>query len=70
MVVRVCFDVHGANEAEIRDAAIEELAAFTSTNPIVVVEEWEIDIEVHQEAVAVSGGTALWRGEVTARDDR
>jgi hypothetical protein len=65
--VKMQFDVHGANEPEITAAAWFEIAAFSATPVDEVRLEWNVDIEVYQEAVSAQGMTALWRGEVTAR---
>jgi hypothetical protein len=65
--MRVSFDVHGATEGEIRCRAIDLLATFTRTAADAVVEEWDIDIEVHPEIQNVNA-VIMWRGEVTASD--
>jgi hypothetical protein len=65
--MKVYFDVHGANLAEVTEAAEIELATFTNTSRDELRLEWDIDIEVQQEATTAQGQIALWRGEVTAR---
>jgi hypothetical protein len=67
--VRVCFDVHGANEHELFEQAKAVLEAFSEGR------RWNIDMEAHEEGPRFTGSPPepvhrgalrTWRGEVTA----
>jgi len=57
--VRVYFDVHGDNEADLYDKAKAQLAKFSEGR------RWNIDIEAHPESYTIDE-VILWRGEVEA----
>jgi hypothetical protein len=62
VITTVRFDVHGADALEIQDHAVAALTRFSGGS----LEDWTVDIEVHEESRVSDGRIATWRGEVTA----
>jgi hypothetical protein len=61
--MRVCFDVHGTDEAELLAAAHRILDAFSEGK------RWNIDIVAHAEAMTTDATVQMWRGEVEAEHE-
>jgi len=58
--VRVCFDVHGGNEAELLTEAHRILDSFSEGK------RWNLDITAHAEVIDHDDTVRSWRGEVEA----
>ena len=61
--MKVSFDVHGANELELIEAAYRMLESFSEQG------HWSLDIHAYPETVTQNGETKLWRGEVEANHE-
>ena len=61
--MRVHFEVHGKDAADLRSSAVQTLRAFADS-------EWDIEIDAYPAQRSQDGQVLFWRADVSAENDR